>query len=191
MQGVLNTKTGDYSYHGHLRKTFNTNKPSLSQLLEEDYKQLASAKSGSQGSATSSTKKWLPGGLQPLLVRDWQLSPGLAIQSGDASNFKYHLGLRKPPQIIKRFSSIDSWITGRAQCEFDPRTAAVSTFAAVRLKLYKYNLTDKQDLKVVVGMDVASDGKDKQLKKQPFFKVEENSWGLRLQNGAWHLVYQL
>lgn len=69
---------------------------------------------------------------------------------------------------------------------------AVATSASLRLKLYKYNVTDKQDVKVVLGVDVESSGaKDGKLKRSPYFKIEENAWGLRLEKGAWQCVYQL
>jgi hypothetical protein len=102
----------------------------------------------------------------------------------------------------------------------------------VRLKLYKYNLTDKQDLKLSIGYDVAAEqgrltkagascGRQGCLHaagraagpvrrrpgragarlasprltlllpapQTPFVKLEENNWGVRLQQGSWQFLY--
>lgn len=182
-KGNLNTVSGEYQYTGHVKKLFYSNTPSLARIMAKDEALVAAG-----GEEPLDTDAFLPAGLRTLLFRDWALAPGVAVSSDRGAKFKYVLGLKKNPQVLKRFDSLDSWVSFKANAEYNPATSQVAGSGNVRLKLYKYNLTDRQDLKLSIGYDLSAT-LGGGLRRAPFFKLEENNWGVRLQHGSWQFLY--
>lgn len=178
-KGRLNTSTGQFQYVGHVRKNIFTNTPSIGRVMG-----IVQDKSN-----PVDDERFLPAGVGTLLFRDWMISPGVGVASDSSRNFHYSLSIRKTPQILKRFDTVDTWLTAKADCEYNPRRSSISTRSGVRLKLYKRLLTDKQDLQVTLGYDVQSQGGEK--KQGPFLKIQENNWTVRWQDKQWQFTYKI
>ena len=73
-----------------------------------------------------------------------------------------------------------------------PCCLQVSSSASLRLKTLRYNVTSKQDLRVSVGLDLASSGSSlRQWSHAPYLKISENSLSLKLKDNSWSLLYAL
>ena len=67
----------------------------------------------------------------------------------------------------------------------------VSSSASLRLKLLRYGITDKQDLKVSLGLDLVKGSSFKQWTQTPYLMIAENNLSLKLKDSSWSLLYAL
>jgi len=65
--------------------------------------------------------------------------------------------------VLLRRGVWDSWLEGKADLELSSRggAAAVGVRGALRLKVLRLNLTDKQDLQLALGADYCSSSSKK------------------------------
>jgi hypothetical protein len=47
----------------------------------------------------------------------------------------------------------DSWLTGKADVELDAQQQQVALRGSLRVKAFRFNVTDKQDLQAACGLD--------------------------------------
>ncbi len=239
-KGLLNATAGTHSYVGHVRKDFYTQSPvSLTRVIVA----AEEARRGTRPSDPSiDPNRFLPAGFKTLFFKvgaqtnnnhplrilftfptssqDWILSPGLSFNSDPARRVRYAINLAKAPQFLTHSPMLDSWITGKASCQVDPKAGEVSssigafrlrswlwqsivnalpfrgcwqvsTTASLRLKLLRYNVTSKQDLRVSLGVDVASAKSFVNWSKDLYLKISENNLSLKFQNAKWTLLYTL
>lgn len=196
----LNTSSGGYTQLVQMQKNMNQNTPSMARII--------AAERGIQleGEEPLSPDKLLPGGIKCLLLRDWTLSPGVRLRRSSSSSseaagssssssdgdLKYYVTLRKQPQVLRRQGVWDSWLTGKADLELDAQQQQVALRGSLRLKAFRFNVTDKQDLQAAAGLDyVAGAGAAGSSRLTPYLKVGENSWSIRLQQGLWMFNYEI
>eukprot|EP00878_Enallax_costatus_P020953 GHUV01022166.1.p1 GENE.GHUV01022166.1~~GHUV01022166.1.p1 ORF type:complete len:248 (+),score=67.53 GHUV01022166.1:127-870(+) len=160
-KGRLNTNSGAYHHIIRLQKNLHQGTPSLARII--------AAEQGMEieGVESINPDKVLPGGLSTLVFRDWTMSPGVkfeqtvavpAATDGSSSSkgrndLKYCLTFRKQPQVIYRRSVWDSWLSTKADLQFDSQKQAVGVAGNVRLKVFRLNVTDKQDVQLSAGYD--------------------------------------
>uniref|UniRef100_A0A7R9VZU6 Uncharacterized protein n=1 Tax=Chlamydomonas euryale TaxID=1486919 RepID=A0A7R9VZU6_9CHLO len=187
-KGELNTSSGSHVHAGHVRKSFYTHSPiSMQRVLEA----AAARQSGGRPSDPGvDPDRLFPAGVNALLVKDWVLSPGLTFGSEQQRKVQYALTLRKAPQFIRHSQKFDCWLSGKAVARVDPRTTQVGGTASARVKLLRYNLTDKQDLSLSVGVD-SSGGMGRAWQVTPYLRASENSLGVKLQRGRASLFYDI
>lgn len=207
-KALLNTSTGALEYTGELKRRFRQTKaPSMARLLaaEQGLDSLSM-----EGEPALHPGRFLPAGLKTLLLREHTLSPGVRLSSGPSGasagpeaggssggkglrNLKYFVQLRKEPQVLRRRGQWDSWATWKLDLELDPAAEAarqVAVRGGVRLRAFRFNLTDKQDVQLAVGADYARAG-DGAATLTPYAKVGDNSWSFRLQRGVLTAAYEL
>jgi hypothetical protein len=63
--------------------------------------------------------------------------------------------------VLWRQGVWDSWLEGKADLEVDAQQQAVGVRGALRLKVLRLNLTDKQDLQLALGADYVSSSSSK------------------------------
>lgn len=56
-------------------------------------------------------------------------------------------------QVIYRQGVWDSWVTTKADLQIDSQKQAIGVAGNVRLKLFRLNVTDKQDVQLSAGYD--------------------------------------
>lgn len=56
-------------------------------------------------------------------------------------------------QVLRRQGVWDSWLTGKADLELDAQQQQVALRGSLRLKAFRFNVTDKQDLQAAAGLD--------------------------------------
>lgn len=61
-------------------------------------------------------------------------------------------------QVLHRQGVWDSWLTGKCDLELDPKQQQVAVRGSLRLKAFRFNVTDKQDLQAAVGLDYRRGG---------------------------------
>jgi len=59
------------------------------------------------------------------------------------------------------------------------------------LKLLRYAFTDKQDLKLSVGLDLEKGSSFKEWSHTPYLQISENSLSLKMQKLNWSVLYAL
>lgn len=182
-KGRLDTNTGDYVFNGHLRKNFYlSGTPSVQKVYE-------AAGKPRRGPNDLNPDRMLPAGLKTLIFKDWVVSPGLSYDSTRNQHMRFSLGLRKSPQVLKHGDRSDLWLTGRANLEVNPKSAEVMTTGALKVKMLKYNVTDKQDIKVSAG--VTFEGTSKGLTHEPYLKVAENNFSACFRKRQVMFMYEL
>ena len=65
----------------------------------------------------------------------------------------------------------------------------VSSSASVRLKLLRYAITDKQDLKLIMGLDFEKGSTFKEWTHTPYLQISENSLSIKFQKSNWSVLY--
>lgn len=219
-KGYLNTSTGDYSMRGYLRKNLYSNKPSMQRVYTAAQLQQLRQRLNDKPLDDRSTReqiravnkelrelsidpdRLLPAGWRPLLLTDWCISPGTTYCSAapPGSGWRAALFVKKAPQVIIHSPRTDLLITAKAVAEVDPRTTEAKVKAGLRLKLLKYNVTSRQDLKVSVGLDLATfplevnkgpAGPAPALYQASYLKISENNTSIKLQGGKWSFQYEL
>mmetsp|Transcript_22817 Transcript_22817/g.58071 ORF Transcript_22817/g.58071 Transcript_22817/m.58071 type:complete len:279 (-) Transcript_22817:408-1244(-) len=217
-KGHLNTSTGGYHFLGVLRKHFLTNTPSIQSVFQAARLQAAAARPGGLNAEQAAelreldidADRLLPAGLRPLVLRDWSVAPGVTYDSagpapgaaGPHSHLKYALFVRKAPQVLLHSPRTDLLLSAKASTELCPKSKQVTTRAHLRLKLFKYAVTSKQDLRVCVGLDMetvplttgstaAAAGPRKSWAQSPYIKISENNTSVKLQQGRWSFMYEL
>eukprot|EP00798_Chlamydomonas_sp_ICE-L_P023516 gene23516-9039_t len=182
-KGLLDTTTGDYVFNGHLRKNiYLTGTPSIEKVY-------SAASRPRLRRNDIDPDRVLPGGLKTLFFKDWVLGPGVSYDSTRQQHLRFSMGLKKSPQVLKHGDRSDLWLTGRCNVEVDPRTAEVSTFGALKVKMLKYNVTDKQDIKVCAGITFENSGKG--FTHNPYLKISENNISARFQKKSLMFLYEL
>jgi hypothetical protein len=56
-------------------------------------------------------------------------------------------------QVLRRQGVWDSWLTGKADVELDAQQQQVALRGSLRVKAFRFNVTDKQDLQAACGLD--------------------------------------
>lgn len=56
-------------------------------------------------------------------------------------------------QVVHRRGVWDSWLTGKCDLELDSKQQQVAVRGSLRVKAFRFNVTDKQDLQAAVGID--------------------------------------
>lgn len=56
-------------------------------------------------------------------------------------------------QVLRRQGVWDNWLTGKADLELDAQQQQVALRGSLRLKAFRFNVTDKQDLQAAAGLD--------------------------------------
>lgn len=187
-KGLLNTNSGEASYNARVRKSLYTDSPvSMQRVVEAG---LALRNGARPSDPDIDPNRLLPAGFKTMLVNDWIISPGLAFSSQDQRKVAYSLMLRKAPQFLRHSPKFDCWLSGKAETQVDPKTSEMRHSAAVRLKMVRYSLTDKQDLRLCIGLDLDG-GKGQGWSKSPYLKVGENNFGVKLQRSQLSLLYEI
>jgi hypothetical protein len=168
IKGSLDTKTNNHAYSAIIQKDIQTNTPSMIRLLQ------ANEEKDING-------KILPGGLKSFFFQDWLLSPGLRFSNTPDSAFKYAMGLRKFPQVIRHTPTTDLYFQGKGALEIDSKSSQVSGYFGLRVMFFRPNLTEKQDGVVSVGLDATHEGG--KLASWPYVKLAENQLSVKLQKG--------
>eukprot|EP00877_Chromochloris_zofingiensis_P011257 jgi/Chrzof1/6385/Cz18g08110.t1 len=185
-KGCLNTSTGSFEYRGLVRKNFYTNTPSIAKVMakERDVPM--------EGADQMDLDRFLPAGVKTLFFRDWSISPGVALTSKPNQKFSYLISLRKQPQVLRRASNLDSWLSAKSNIQFHPTTSDISATTGLRLKAYRFNITDKQDVRLSLGYDLDLNlNGAKGVRSSPYLKLAENNWAVKLRRGSWSFLYEM
>ncbi|GFH18610.1 uncharacterized protein HaLaN_15445, partial [Haematococcus lacustris] len=187
--GYLNTSTGDYSMRGYLRKNLYSNKPSMQRVYTAAQLQQLRQRLNDKPLDDRSTREQIRAVNKEL--RELSIDPDRLLPAGWRPLLL---------TVIIHSPRTDLLITAKAVAEVDPRTTEAKVKAGLRLKLLKYNVTSRQDLKVSVGLDLATfplevnkepAGPAPALYQASYLKISENNTSIKLQGGKWSFQYEL
>lgn len=95
----------------------------------------------------------------------------------------------------KKYSLLDgpnTLLTAKGFVDVDPSAPQkMNRQATLKASYTAMNFTDRQDLKVAVGMDINWPAAVKDPKPTLLFQVRENNWGLHFRRNKWHVTYDL
>lgn len=111
-------------------------------------------------------------------------------------------GKPEDPQLTisacKQFALLDgpnTLLSARAHIDVDPRqrggTIQMARKATIKASHKALNFTNKQDLKLTVGLDVDWPSTAKEPTADVYVQVRENNWALNYRHKGWSVTYDL